>query len=479
MLLHITYPTLRLFLDGMLLMMTLYAFATFIWHHKLLYAWYGLYLLGMIANLYFNDKAHQLQDQHAPESAVALAQWLEVSIQTVAFIFYIHFARTLLNLRRRDPFSFRLTNYMLFVLATGQLIDSGGLWLGSSAVVTEWRSLLTDLNRYVMAGLTFMIVPRMLRLRDVVSSFFIAGTAFFVGGSILAVTLNLFGFAARIPEQPFSYPLTVMQLGIIIESLLFTIAISFLNRQTEREKIQYQAQLIEQLRENEAKQARLNNLRDEIARDLHDEMGSQLSSISILSQTTTRYVDDERARHRLVIIGQTARQVMDSMREIVWSLNSASDSLQDVGQRIRETATILFEDSPVRLHVSLTADEQPLNLSHRHRRELFLIAKECLTNILRHANAQTVWISLKREPTGLVLRIQDNGRGFDSDRPSSGLGLSNLRLRAERLGATLHIESEPGQGTYVEVVWAACVGANLPVNQSVHPSKAPPIAVVV
>lgn len=445
------YPTLRLFLDGMLLMMSLYALATYGWHRKRIYAYYGLYISGMIANLHFNDQAHILLDQHAPDRAVALATWLEFSIQSVAFVFYIRFATTLLDMRQFDPVSLRLSNYMMGVLVMGQLVDTLYFWLEPLHQFDHWRGVLTDLNRYAMAALTFMIVPRILRLRNTVSSIFIVGTTFFVGGSVLAVTMNLVGWGDRLPEQPFSFPLIPMQLGIVIETLLFTMAISLLNRQTELKKIQYQSQLIEQLQENERKQARLNSLRDEIARDLHDEMGSQLSSISIMSQTTARLVADEHARHRLAIIGETARQVMASMREIVWSLNSTSDSLQQVGLRISETAHCLFGDGAVQLHADLTDTNTAFILTEKQRRELHLIAKECLTNIVRHANAQNVWLILRTQPNGLILTIRDDGIGFNPDRDTSGLGLRSIRQRAEALRATLQIDAEPGDGTSIRI----------------------------
>ena len=445
------YPTLRLFLDGMLLMMALYAFSTFIWHRKRMYAWYGLYLVGMIANLYFNDQVHSLTEQHAPERDISLSFWLEFAVQTVAFVCYIRFTTALLDLRHRDPVSRRITNYMLVVLLIGQFIDTFYFWVELPVSITQWRGPLTNLNRYAMTVLVVLLVWRILRLRDVVTSFFIVGTGIFTAGSILAVTMHIMGWDARITTQPFSFPLIPMQLGIVIESLLFTIAISFLNRQTERQKIRYQAQLIEQLRENERKQARLNGLRDEIARDLHDEMGSQLSSISILSQTTTRLVTDERVRQRLGTIGQTTRQVMESMREIVWSLNSSSDSMQHVGVRIRETALALLGDSPTKVHFDLPQSGQPLGLSGRHRRELFLIAKECLTNIVRHARAKHVRIYLQTETNRLKLVISDDGIGFSTDTESSGLGLASMQQRAERLNARLSILSACGAGSTITV----------------------------
>ncbi|MBD2704130.1 sensor histidine kinase [Spirosoma sp. BT702] len=279
---------------------------------------------------------------------------------------------------------------------------------------------------------------------DPVTRFLFWGVLFFILSGIISLINRLF-----FPDSPTVYDVEagIFMTGYILEIVTFALGIAQRHELIRQEKLQIQAKLIEQLQGNEQKQAKLNSLRDEIARDLHDEVGSQLSSISILSQTTTRYVTDERAHQRLLTIGQTARQVMDSMREIVWSLNSSSDSLQDAGQRIRETAYTLFQDSLVRLHIDITETSAQLEFTEKQRRELHLIAKECLTNVFRHANAQNVWITLRIEASNLQLIIRDDGVGLDQNATTSGLGLRSIQQRVESLRGRLCIESEPGRGT--------------------------------
>ena len=468
--LRLDYPTLRVFLDGMLMMMACYALLSFLWHYKRLYLYYGLYILGMIANLYFNDLAHYLIDLNGDEQAVNQAATLEVSIQSIAFIFYTFFARQLLDLQNTDTFSYRLTQWLIGLFVVRLLLDIGLAYYLPGLEADIQRLLY--LIQYFSAGLcTFWIIFRIVRLRHAVASLFLVGTGLFVAGALTAVIMNLTaGADARQPALPFSFPLLPMQIGIVLEMLCYTMSIALLNRQTEQDKLIAQSQLIEQLQENERKQARLNGLRDEIARDLHDEMGSQLSSISILSQTTSRYVSDERARHRLVTIGQTARQVMESMREIVWSLNSSSDTLMHVGLRIRETAYTLFNDSSIQLHTDLTGVDALHELTQKQRRELHLIVKECLTNILRHANAQNVWFILRVEPDRLVCTIRDDGVGFDLTTQASGLGLRSIRSRAGQMGATLSIESESGMGTTIQVNCLTVNGLNNPIRQQLESS---------
>jgi signal transduction histidine kinase len=203
---------------------------------------------------------------------------------------------------------------------------------------------------------------------------------------------------------------------------------------------------------------RLQQTRDRIARDLHDDMGSYLSSISILSRSaalnTTR--DPDRAQKAIERIGQTARQVMGAMSDIVWSINPDHDSLEKVVARMRDVANELFADTGTT--ISLEADPAVLTLSLplEKRHDFFLIFKEALTNTARYAEATQVRVRLQREGVALLLTIQDNGRGFDVAQPRAssggGNGLKNMHKRAENMGSSLEINSIPGQGTTVTLV---------------------------
>ncbi len=283
--------------------------------------------------------------------------------------------------------------------------------------------------------------------------FFIAATLFCVSGTLLAFISYQAGWPSRSSDLPLTFP---AEIGLVLVTIGISIGISLLNRrqtrQMEHDTIRQQAQLIEQLQENERKQAKLNRLRDEIARDLQGEIESQLSSISILSQTTMRYAADERAHQQLITIGQTARQVMESMREIVWGLNASGDTKQDLNLRIRETAHSLFSDSPVRLYVRLPEIGQLPDLTEKQKREIFLITNECLVNALRHARAKRVGLRLHTEANCLLLAISDDGVGFDQTTQTNGLGLDSIRQRATKLNAELRIESEFGEGTTITLI---------------------------
>ena len=202
---------------------------------------------------------------------------------------------------------------------------------------------------------------------------------------------------------------------------------------------------------------RLQATRDFIARDLHDDMGSSLSSISILSQTAQRTAtnDPQRTRETLERIGETARQVMDTMSDIVWSVNPKQDGMLNVVHRIQAIADDLFGQSDVRFEIKAEETVQKMQLPIDKRRDFILICKEALTNAAKYASASQIIVQFHRANSHLVVTISDDGHGFDPAHlhkqtgSLTGNGLPNMQARALKLGGELAIRSIPGQGTTI------------------------------
>ena len=195
----------------------------------------------------------------------------------------------------------------------------------------------------------------------------------------------------------------------------------------------------------------MERMRLRIATDLHDDIGGHLSSIALLSDVI-REKDTlgDRERGQLAQISRSARAMVDAMRELVWAITPSNDSLDDLAEQMRDTATTLLDGTAV----SFDLPERDLRrvLTMDLRRHLFLIYKEALHNIARHAEAEHVQVRLQCTHHRLLLHVADDGKGFDTGATYRGNGLRHLRHRAEQLGADLTIESRPGEGTAVEVV---------------------------
>lgn len=195
---------------------------------------------------------------------------------------------------------------------------------------------------------------------------------------------------------------------------------------------------------------KLQHLRNDIARDLHDEVGSSLSTIAIYSKIALEQVGASSAKSEPLLqkITEQTRDMMGSMNDIVWSINTKNDDFDKVFVRMREHAYQLLEAKGYTLHFDFDENLHRTRLAMEKRRDLYLLYKEALNNIAKYAGGRTVWIQIQLHNGTIELLIRDDGKGFEFNQAASqGNGLRNMNERAAALKGTLRIDSQPGQGT--------------------------------
>ncbi|MBS1520301.1 MAG: hypothetical protein JST50_04855 [Bacteroidetes bacterium] len=195
----------------------------------------------------------------------------------------------------------------------------------------------------------------------------------------------------------------------------------------------------------------VERLRTKISTDLHDDIGSTLSSISILSELVLHKKDKDQADEMLNEIKDNAISLMEKMDDIVWSINPKNDSLEDLLSRITRFASQLFEAKNIEHNITIQPDIKDLKLSMESRQHLYLMIKESINNIVKHANCTKASIAATYKDHLLNVVIDDNGKGFKTDKNRSGNGLINLKERAVKMGANVQIESVPRKGTMVAI----------------------------
>jgi ligand-binding sensor domain-containing protein/signal transduction histidine kinase len=195
---------------------------------------------------------------------------------------------------------------------------------------------------------------------------------------------------------------------------------------------------------------KVERLRLRIADDLHDDVGSNLSSISLGSQLALqRTTLDLETRQLIEEIRENAAHTAETMRDIVWLINPKNDQSEDLVLRMRDVAAKLLNGIEYTFITSNVSQRRIADLSIR--RNIFLIYKESLNNIARHAHATKVEISLVHAEGRLMLSVKDNGAGFDPAAARNGNGLAGFQRRADSIGAKLDVHSSSGQGTRVSV----------------------------
>lgn len=194
-------------------------------------------------------------------------------------------------------------------------------------------------------------------------------------------------------------------------------------------------------------------IRKKIASDLHDDVGSTLSSISIMSELLQSRLDDSpNSEEMLRKIGKNARNMLDSMDDIIWSVNPQNDSFNNIIVRIREYAFPLLEPLDVKLSIIVPYNVTFLKVSMDMRRNLFLIAKEAVNNMAKYSECTEAKIEFSYSHSVLTMTVSDNGKGFDTSKENTRNGLRNMKYRGEKVGGKVTIRSEIGQGTTVTFV---------------------------
>ncbi|RBP42552.1 F5/8 type C domain-containing protein [Roseimicrobium gellanilyticum] len=202
-------------------------------------------------------------------------------------------------------------------------------------------------------------------------------------------------------------------------------------------------------RGRQARRRELEALRERIARDLHDEVGSHLGSISLAGELALRQKDlDEDTRAALDEMQRAAKQAAESMRGILWLVREEGEpSLLRLMQALRESATAQLHGIDWDVQVKEPALDRAAPLEfHRH---VFLFFKEAMHNIARHAHATEVRVNVAWHDHAFDLSIHDNGHGFDAARKSDGSGLANMKHRAEALHGRMELATVPGSGTTI------------------------------
>ncbi len=199
-------------------------------------------------------------------------------------------------------------------------------------------------------------------------------------------------------------------------------------------------------------------LRNNIASDLHDDIGSTLSSITMASTIMQKKIDSGPAELQPLLeqISRNTDNMMEAMSDIVWAINTRNDRFENVVSRVLGFATEILEplDCTIDINTDNSLDSMVLNMGQR--KNLYLILKEAINNAAKYAACNRVWVDIAMHADRrMVIKVRDNGKGFIVRQPGEeewrmgGNGLQNMQKRAKELKGTLTIISSPGSGTEI------------------------------
>lgn len=193
-------------------------------------------------------------------------------------------------------------------------------------------------------------------------------------------------------------------------------------------------------------------IRSKVARDLHDDMGSSLSSINIMSKIALEKDEPIISQNYLKSIRENAAQMQESLSDMVWAINPQNDTMEKVIIKMKEFTAEILEPLDIQFEFVEEGDFNFTKMNIDTRKDFYLIFKEAINNAAKYSACRTVVVHLSHLPNVLKLQIRDDGKGFVQPLNGSGNGLKNMRHRARIIHAELSIESTPGQGSNIQLI---------------------------
>ncbi|HET7118363.1 MAG TPA: 7TM diverse intracellular signaling domain-containing protein [Hanamia sp.] len=435
-----------LLFQGFVLCQILYILFQWVIIKRKEYLYYFFYLVTIL--LFFLSK----QEAYSGESFLFANHpiwcvYLDNTLQIAPYFLYYRFIRFFLEIGQNHP---TLNKWMIrteyFLLAY--------LVFDFVLVTTTFNiQLQTKIFAYIISMVfivTSVFIFYLLKKKQTFIYFVLLGSLAVGLGNILGVVFTFLIFNEHI-QIHINDTLIFSEIGIVIEILCFTVGLSYKNKLIEKEKSVSQEKLINQLKENQLLNSKMLNIRNKISLDLHDEIGSTLSSISILSEMAINEKKENETAAMLEEIKQNSVSVMERMDDIVWNINPNNDSMEQLFLRIKVFAAKLFEAKGINYKIDIDENVKHINVLMEYRQHIYLIMKEAINNLVKYSDCTEAEVIAFYDSSLLNLLIKDNGKGYDVNQITYGNGLNSMSNRAEEMDAELNMISKMNEGTTIQL----------------------------
>lgn len=429
-------------LCGFLLMMILFSLANYFQganREFLYYAVYALFLGFMLFTkpYYYNRSC---------EKNFFFESYLDFILQCAGICFYMAFMIRFLGTKKKYPLLHKLYSYGIIGLVVVMLAYTG-FHFGTDDFVIENLIENYFTKGILLAMFVVFLVYAANRWKDKLLRYLFWGNLFYFIFSIGSLGVILAPQVIHIPGI-FGRALVLYETGLLLELIFFLAGLTYKNRR----------QIIEQTRERErlklekqmAVMAAHQEERDRISADMHDELGSGMTTIRLMSEIAKNKMK-ENVPVEIEKISASANDLLNKMNAIIWSMNSGNDTVDNLISYIRSYSLEYLEGTPIRCTVHMPEIIPQMQITGDKRRNIFLCVKETLNNALKHSRASEMKIDIAVNHS-LTIKMADNGVGIDLlAKRQFGNGLKNISKRMERIGGSVIIENNQGTVTTLQL----------------------------
>jgi two-component system, NarL family, sensor histidine kinase DesK len=439
---HEPMNVLTYLISGFLLMMIFYSLAHYFQDFRTAFFYYAAYAFctGLLLFLksYFNN--YTITVNYYFEGC------FDFILQSTGLIFYIAFIRKFLQTGKEPPFLERVFHISQYITIFLLLLFFFAYFFSDSFTIPY---IIENLTKFLLVALTLLFIVYGLSKNNKVINYLVAGQSMLILFSSISFALVMTTMPILKKEsEVLNDPMLYFETGVALEMAFFFTALAYKNKkdiaertkESERLKSENERKEIEkQIAVMEAK----NDERKRISADMHDELGSGVTAIRLMSEIVKTKMK-EKGLPEINRISSSANDLLDKMNSIIWTMNSSNDSAESLITYIRAYAAEFFENTLIDCRVNMPGQIPVIEISGEKRRNIFLSVKEALNNVLKHSHASAVTINITINQI-LVIEIGDNGNGIHPEKIRKfGNGINNMKKRMGTIGGNLTLQNHNG-----------------------------------
>lgn len=430
--------------SGMLIMMIFYSIAVFLQNRSKEFLYYALYAFCMGSLLFLIS---YLGSQASPFNFFYV-EYLDLIILCMGVFFYFKFMRRFLNTKENHPLLEKVFYGGQIVIVSMLVMFSVIYFFTDRYIILNF---LEDLIKQCMLIIGTVFIIYGIRKKNKLMNYLVAGNVGMVIFSIISFLILLTNIT--VTSNPnfsaLNRPLFYYEIGLVVELMLFLAGLAFKNRLDIIERVRERERLkLENERKEFEKQmavmAAQQEERDRISIDMHDELGSGMTAIRLMSEIVKSKLKDQ-SFAEIEKISNSANDLLSKMNTIIWTMKSSNDSLESLVAYLRAHAIEYFDSTPIDCVVHLPEEIPQVEMTGEKRRNIFLSFKESLNNIMKHSQASLVEIDITTNDGELEIKVSDNGVGINTEKLRRfGNGLSNMKRRMENISGEFLATSQAG-----------------------------------
>lgn len=430
---------------GVLIFQCLYVLIQWYLVRKRVYFYYVLYIFSVFCYYYLRFSAFYSENRAWAIFDAGDMYNFNHLLLIIPSIFYVLFASAFVDLRTRDRKLYKHLNGLIVVL--------------SLCVIAQFLllSFPNDFDKLIPVNIALIIqIPvnvyalvRIARQRRQIAWFLVVGSAIAFSSHLLANMLPLFFPISSLILSP----LEITMIGVTLEVIIFNSGLLFKAKEADLDRIEAQNSYIRELKSRQAIQTEYAEVRDKISSDLHDDVGSSLSSIGIYSYAAKENLQAGKtndAKELLENIKRSAEETLNAMSDLVWATNPRNDSNEKLVERIQSFGYEILSAKDCKLEVDIDMKFYAIPLNQAQRKNILLILKEAINNSAKYAEATLVKLQIEVLENAYTISVIDDGIGFNTELKTEGHGMKTMSARSKDLGGKLVIKSS-NSGTQIVI----------------------------